>query len=71
MYIFTKKNFPLYLKFDSHPAYTEYTQDEPSSHPIGSIKKKFVPGWPFDQIYSVYSKKLKIDDFKNLMSVYL
>jgi hypothetical protein len=66
------KNFvSLILIFSSHPAYTKYTQDEPSSHPIGPIEKVFVPDWLFDQIYSVYSKKVKIDDFKNLMSVYL
>ena len=43
MYIFPKKISPN-LKFSSHPAYTEYTQDKPSSHHIGSIKKMFVPG---------------------------
>jgi len=36
---FSKIFFSLILKFCSHPAYAEYTQDEPRSHPIGPIKK--------------------------------
>ena len=35
------------------------------------IKNIFVPGGPFDQAYLVFSKKFKIDDLRNLMSVYL
>jgi hypothetical protein len=34
-------------------AYTQYTQNKPSSHPIGPIEKNLVPGRPIDQIYSV------------------
>jgi len=50
--------------------YTEYTHDKPRLQPKSS-KKKNVPGGPLDQAYSVFSKKLKIDDLRNLMSVYL
>jgi len=65
------KFFPNSLKFCSVYAHTEYTHNKQSLRPESSIKKIFVPGGPFDQAYSVFSKKFKIDDFRNLMSVYL
>jgi len=53
MYIFPKK-IPLILRYNSHPAYTEYTQEEQSSHPIGSIKKKNCPRLAFrPNIFSI------------------
>jgi len=68
---FQKKFFCVIQKLNIVYAYTEYTHNQLSLHPIKSINKNFVPGWPIDQIYSVLDKKFKILYLRNLMSVYL
>jgi len=67
---FPQKNLFLVQNFRSVSRYTEYTHNEQSLHPISSIKQNFVLGCPFDQANSFHSKKFKINDLRNLMSVW-
>jgi len=69
MKTFPKKNF-LVLNFMSVSVYTECTHNEPSLHPISSIKKN-CPRMSFWPSIFILKQKFNIDYLRNLMSVYL